>query len=134
MRNHTPKTLATAFHEAIRGVSAKEREDVIKNFVAMLGKKHMLGKSKEIIEAYKKMSLASDGIVEAEVTTALPLADGDEEKLKKYLKKDFKADDIVIHHKLDEQLLGGIKIKIGDTIIDNSLQGRLTTLKHHLAK
>ncbi len=134
MKKTSPKQFALALHSATLGKSASESEKIVKSFVALLSKKRMLSKSKQIISDFKKISQKEKGIVEAIVTTSHPLADSAEEKIKTFVKKEFGAKEVEIHHKLEESLLGGMKIKIGDTVIDNSLKGRLREMKIALSK
>ncbi|MEN9582224.1 MAG: hypothetical protein RL641_178 [Candidatus Parcubacteria bacterium] len=134
MQKISPKILASALHAATKGQTATESAQTVKSFVNILVKKRMIGKSEEVIEAYRKLTLDEKGIVEAEVTTSHPLANEAEENIKKFIKKEFGAKDVEIHHKLEESLLGGMKLKVGDTIVDGTLKGRLTQLQRELTK
>lgn len=134
MKKTSPKQFALALHDATLGKSVGESEKIVKSFVALLSKKRMLGKSSQIISDYKKISQAEKGIVEAIVTTSHPLSDSAEEKIKTFIKKEFQAKDVEIHHKLEESLLGGMKLKVGDTIIDSTLRGRLKEMETALTK
>ncbi len=134
MQKLSPKILASALHEATKGQSATESAQTVKGFVNLLVKKRMISKSEDVIEAYRKLTLGEKGIVEAEVTTSHPLAPEAEENIKKFVKEEFGAKEVEIHHKLEESLLGGMKLKVGDTIIDGTLKGRLNHLQILLTK
>jgi F-type H+-transporting ATPase subunit delta len=80
------------------------------------------------------ISLANDlkGIAEAKVYSTRPLTDAEREALSisfaaKVGKKSLRIDNII-----DNNMLGGIKIRIGNTIFDGSLRGKLDRLERQL--
>ena len=138
MKKQSPKLYAEALHELVSGKPVAETAAIIKSFVDMLVKKRMIGKSDGVIEAYRQLELKEKGIIEATVSSAQPLAKEAEEKIKELVSKEFGGIDgkahVEINHKIDETLLGGAKIQVGDTIIDATLKGRLAILERELAK
>jgi len=62
----------------------------------------------------------------AEVTSALPLTNDEQEAVK----KNFDAKDISF--KVDPSILGGLVVKIGDKVIDGSVAGKLEGLRQTL--
>lgn len=134
MKKQSPKLYAEALHELVSGKTAAETGAIIKFFVDMLVKKRMISNSDEVIEAYRQLELKEKGIIEATVSSAQPLAKEAEEKIKELVMKEFGSKHVEISHKIDENLLGGAKIQVGDTIIDATLKGRLTKLAYSLQK
>jgi F-type H+-transporting ATPase subunit delta len=134
MKKQSPKLYAEALHELVSGKTAAETGAIIKSFVDMLVKKRMIGRSDEVIEAYRQLELKEKGIIEATVSSAQPLAKEAEEKIKELVMKEFGSKHVEISHKINETLLGGAKIQVGDTIIDASLKGRLAILERQLVK
>lgn len=70
---------------------------------------------------------------EAVVTTVIPLPETERKLLEDKLKKIF-AEDFVLENKLDPEIIGGLRIKIGHTVIDGSVKRKLEELRHSLAK
>ena len=62
----------------------------------------------------------------AEVTSALPLTDNEQENVK----KNFNAKDVTF--KVDPAILGGLVVKIGDKVLDGSVAGKLDGLRQTL--
>ena len=62
----------------------------------------------------------------AEVTSALPLTDDEQENVK----KNFNAKDVTF--KVDPAILGGLVVKIGDKVLDGSVAGKLEGLRQTL--
>ncbi len=69
------------------------------------------------------------GIVES----VIPLSDTDLNTLKDILNIHFKGN-IKLENKLNPSLLGGVRVQIGNTVIDNSLRNKLVRLKSELLR
>lgn len=70
-----------------------------------------------------------EGIRHAEVVSAVPLTQEQSEELSARLKALTGANRIVLHASTDPSLIGGIRVKTGDTVWDGTLSGRLEELK-----
>ena len=71
------------------------------------------------------------GIVEAKVSSAQPLSDGQEKALIASLATRTGKTIRLSWHQ-DSSLLGGVKVQVGSTVLDASLQGQLRQLKTQL--
>ena len=72
------------------------------------------------------------GIVIAKVTSAKKINDKDLKSLSASLKEQFNCSEVVIEERIDETLLGGMIVRIGDKQIDNSIDRRIKDLKNEL--
>jgi len=110
------------------GVSAEA-----KNFIQLLVTNHRLAAVPEIHELYEALRRAREGVVEAEITTAYPLDDAQLEALVSDLERRFKrkVQPIV---SVDKELIGGVRIAVGDEVIDGSVRGKLATMATALLK
>jgi F-type H+-transporting ATPase subunit delta len=106
----------------------------VRNFLALLIEHGRLPLLDEILEQYRAEINRLLGISEAEVITARPL--GDEERdqfetrvagLSGAAKSDLRAT-----FREDPSLIGGAIVRIGSTIYDGSVRGRLDRLKERL--
>ncbi len=70
--------------------------------------------------------------ITAEVVTAQPIDEDLKAKVVKALSK-LTGKEVVLKCKVDEKIIGGIKIRVGDKLIDGSLQARLTEAKLAIA-
>ncbi len=66
----------------------------------------------------------------AEVTSALPLSDDEQEKVKKDITSKVGAQ--AVSFRVDPGILGGLVIKIGDKVMDGSVSGKLEALRKTL--
>ncbi|ONI85317.1 F0F1 ATP synthase subunit delta [Actinosynnema sp. ALI-1.44] len=68
----------------------------------------------------------------AHVTSVAPLTEAQQERLAATLQRIY-ARPIALHVEIDEELLGGLVIRVGDEVIDGSAAGRLDDLRRRLA-
>jgi len=100
----------------------------IERFLKLLVERRRIQYIKEIVTMYQELLDEELNIARGEVITAYPLSSEEkkelEEVLKEYLKKE-----VILESKVDEEIIGGIKIKIGDLIFDGSLKTQLGKFK-----
>jgi F-type H+-transporting ATPase subunit delta len=128
------KEYAQALLELTDGAPEAEVTKTIKEFVAHLGKKGLMHDTDAIIDQYRAMYNKKHNIVEATVTLISRLSEKTRIELHETLKKKFKAREVHMLEKVDARLLGGIKIKVGDTVYDSSLKNSLNQLETQLLK
>lgn len=86
----------------------------------------------EAIEAdYERLSNRARGIVIADIVTARPMSEAQSAKLKAKLET-VTGKSVRVRPHIDESILGGVIVKIGDKRIDGSVTGRMQTLKAEL--
>lgn len=126
----------------MKSISTKNLAEVLlqdenlsmKDFVAFLAKKKMLGDADEIIQKYKVLYNHKHNIVEATVTLIERLPEKKRLDLREALKKKYKAREVHMLEKVDARLIGGIKIQVGDEVYDSSLKNALRQLETQLLK
>jgi F-type H+-transporting ATPase subunit delta len=69
----------------------------------------------------------------AQVSSAVPLTAAEQEELRTRLIHRYGAD-LEFQFEVDKSLLGGIRLRVGDQIIDGSVAGKLAALRDHLAE
>ncbi len=85
--------------------------------------------SKQFINQYQFIK----GIVTAEVTSATALTDDNKTEIVSLVKKELGAKEVLIKEKVDEKLIGGFILKVGDKQFDASIAGGLNKLKKEFA-
>ncbi len=70
--------------------------------------------------------------VKAEVTSAADLAESEQEQLRKSLAEQY-GEDLTFSFKVDPSLLGGLRVRVGDRLIDTSVASRLAAMRESLA-
>ncbi|MFH0712799.1 MAG: F0F1 ATP synthase subunit delta [Candidatus Jorgensenbacteria bacterium] len=121
---YTPKQYARALYELLAAGSEKDSRAVIKKLVGVLSRNNDLSKEEEILRWFEKIYHEETGKPLVEVSAA-------DEKLKELLGKKIKGE---LVFKKDPRVLGGVRIKIGDEMIDNTIKVRLERLREALSK
>jgi F-type H+-transporting ATPase subunit delta len=81
-----------------------------------------------VIQAYKRLAAKQRGEVAADVTSAEPLSDVQIADLKAALKASL-GKDVALNTSVDPALIGGLIVKVGSRMIDDSLRTKLSSLK-----
>jgi F-type H+-transporting ATPase subunit delta len=106
-------------------------DDNIKNFVRVIAENRRFRVIPEIYRQFIALQEAAANVVEAEIVTAQKLSPELKQQLVVALEKRTKAK-VQLHNRIDEKLLGGAQIRVGDEIIDGSILGKLQRLAHYL--
>ncbi|HEY0107379.1 MAG TPA: F0F1 ATP synthase subunit delta [Rhizomicrobium sp.] len=97
-------------------------------FVLVIAAKRRLFHLVDIIRSFERLLAGRRGEVEASVTSARPLSDGEILELKAALKARLGREPR-LEAKVDPTLLGGLVVKVGSRMIDSSLRTKLTGLR-----
>lgn len=74
------------------------------------------------------------GIVTAEVTSAIALTEASKTEIIALIKKELGANQVIVKEKVDEKLIGGFILKVGDKQFDASISSGLSKLKKEFAQ
>ena len=79
----------------------------------------------------KAVAEARQGLLRGEMTTAHPISTGETERLSQVLGKVL-GKQVVLERHVDPHLIGGVRITVGTTLLDGSIQTALRELKDQL--
>lgn len=129
MKKQSNKQYAVALYEATKGVSANQATDIVKNFLGVLQRDNKLKKVEYIIEEFIKYSKRAEGIKEVEIESARKLEGATVEKIRKLF-----GAKTEVTEKINKDIIGGLRIKVDDLILDASIKNQLNRLKQNLTK
>jgi F-type H+-transporting ATPase subunit delta len=104
----------------------------VRNFLAVLIRHERLGALGEILEEYRLEMNRRLSISDAEVVTARPLEDRERAELEGQVSVLAGHNKVNATFREDKSLIGGAIVRIGSTIYDGSVRGRLERLKERL--
>ena len=84
-----------------------------------------------IYSKFKQINKSATGHIDVRATTALEISDNDLNAIKDSIESKTNSK-VSIENIVDKSLLGGIKLKVGNTLIDGSISTRLEKLKHNM--
>ena len=98
-----------------------------RNFIQVLVQNSRLELTPHIRGLYENLKREHEGVLEAQVISALPISDDQVKTLVATLEAKFKRR-ITAKVEIDPQLIGGVKIVVGDKVIDATVRGRLDAM------
>ncbi|MCX8145384.1 MAG: F0F1 ATP synthase subunit delta [Azovibrio sp.] len=106
---------------------AEDQDAVLGNFIRVLADNERLSLLPEISSLFEALKAAEEGVKEAVVQTAFPLTDADIAALMPQLEAHFKTklDPTVV---VDPELIGGVRVAVGDQVLDASVRGKLEAM------
>ena len=128
------KNLAEAIYESSYDKEGAALDLIIEKSVIFMRDKNLIGKKNELLNAIEKIINKKEGIIKATINTSSPIKKDLQKEIEEFIKKKYKAKEIQIELKENPKLLGGIKIEIGDDIIDTTLSNKVHQLQNYLIK
>jgi F-type H+-transporting ATPase subunit delta len=117
--------------DLIFGVAGDGLTEHQQNLVRLLAANKRLVVLPDVARLFTQMKTIYDGLRHIEVTSAFPVSDAERKELTQRLKAHFGADvDLSVAD--DPDLIGGIKVRAGDIVIDGSVRGKLERLSNDL--
>ena len=105
--------------------------DVFKKFLGVLNQNGRLDLLSAICAEYRKLRDTAGNRVRVAVRAAVPLSPDQVTKLEATLKSKLNATPVVTVT-VDPDLLGGLVVRVGDTVYDTSVKTKLDDLRTHL--
>ncbi len=113
--------------EAIISLLDNQPAESIKNLMVLLAQNKRLSILPEIYTLFQDYTLSLNHIKEATVYTAYSIDDAQFAHIVTDLEAHFKSK-LKVHQIVAPELIGGIKVEVGDQVLDLSVQGRLNSL------
>jgi F-type H+-transporting ATPase subunit delta len=122
-----PRARAAAIEDVLG-----DAEELLRNFLLVLADKGRTGQLEEIARELERLIARHEGIVHAELTTAVELSDDDARKLLDQIEQ-ASGRKVEAKRSVDPDLIGGIVLQVGSYRLDASVRGRLERLRRQLA-
>ena len=118
---------AALLESTLRGV-----DPLVLNLGRLLLRRKKTDIAPQIREAFQELVDEANGITHATVTSAVPLSP-DEVKAVTDRLSAMTGGSVIVQPRVDESILGGLVVQMGDRLIDGSTRSRLQALKRQLA-
>ena len=103
-------------------------EGLASNFLGLVARNRRLFVVMDMVKAFRTLASRERGEISAEVTSAEPLSDGQENALRDAL-REAAGRDVSLTKRVDPDLIGGLVVKLGSRQIDTSLRTRLAGMR-----
>jgi F-type H+-transporting ATPase subunit delta len=122
-----PKLTDDQLIELVLGLAGDGLSAELQNFVRVLVANERLQLLPEIRDLFVQLKNEHEGVREAQIASAFPLDDATLSQLKSDLEARFKTK-LDVKVSVDPELIGGVRIAIGDEVIDASVRGKLANM------
>lgn len=103
----------------------------VRRLVDLLVRRGKVDELARIAAEYRRLMTRQEGIVDAVAKTALPLTAEETEALRRKV-AEIAGQTVNLTIEVDESLIGGVTVRVGDTLYDGSVRGRLERLRERL--
>jgi len=121
----------SARQKALEAALPKGFPSEIKNLLKLILQDGNLDLLSDVNSSLGRVVSGQQEPVKAEITSAVELSDQEKNALRDSLSKQFSGD-LVFSFSVDPALLGGLRVRVGDRLIDTSVASRLTALRESL--
>ena len=118
----------------LQDVFQKELSQNMMGLLNVLVKKGRIGEILSVLDYFIEKVMAYKKIGQVKVRTPMPLSDEQREKIENKLLEVSEYETLSVDYQVDESLLGGIVIRIGNRVLDNSIRSKLDAMTRDLSK
>lgn len=122
-----PQIPSIKLREIVFSICDKELNEDGRRLISLLIENGRLLVLPQISELYEQLKAQHESVLEAEIVSAFPLESYQLEKLISVLEAKFQHK-VKAQVSVDSGLIGGVKIEIGDQVIDSSVSGKLEAM------
>lgn len=126
-----PRIAKTRKQQFLDEVFQSLNTDIV-NTLKILVERHRIMITPSMIEHFIYLYNDAKGIAEATVYSVRKLSNPERQALVASFVKRFNKSTFDIHNIVDPSLVGGVKIRIGNTIYDGSISGKLKRIKQNI--
>jgi F-type H+-transporting ATPase subunit delta len=128
-----PNVTAQELEGLILGVCGERLDGAGRNFVQVLVHNDRLAVVPEIRAMFEQLRLEQEGVLEAEIYSAFAIDDAQVAQLVNKLESKYKRK-VRAQVSIDPSLIGGVKIVVGDKVVDATVRGKLDSMSSALIR
>jgi F-type H+-transporting ATPase subunit delta len=108
-------------------------DQILLNFLGLLIEKHRMAVIFRISEQYERLWQEENRMLPVEITSAVELDRATTESLGRTI-GERAGRKVTLASRVDPEIIGGIIVKVGNSILDASIRNRLEQLRRHVAQ
>jgi F-type H+-transporting ATPase subunit delta len=117
--------------DLVDGLFASRVPEPVLKLVGLLTERGKIDRIGEVAREFRRLLNRRNGVVEALATSASPLTTDETEALRRKVAQ-MTGSTVDLRVDVDESLIGGLTVRVGDTLYDASVRGRLERLRERL--
>ena len=129
-----PELHPAQVHAALEQLLGSAGAPEIRNLLTLLIHRRQLGQLPEVVARYEDLVNQERHVEKATIRTAVPLSAAELALIQRRLAELRHASAVTIDQQVDPSMVGGIVVRIGDILLDGSVDARLATLRQALLR
>ncbi len=125
---------ASTLFDLTENKSQEEVLSVLTKFAEQLKNDGQLKNADKIMEKFSDLYNSKNGIVMAQITTSQKVENLNVKEIEQFVQRKYDAKKVELKIVVDENIKGGIVIRVGDEVLDASVGGQLEKLRRELVK
>ena len=125
---------ASTLFDLTENKSQEEVLDVVSKFAEQLKKDGQLKNADKIMEKFSDLYNSKNDIVVAQITTSQKVESLNVKEIEQFVQRKYGAKKVELKIVVDENIKGGIIIRVDDEVMDASVGGQLEKLRKELIK
>ena len=122
-----PNLGAARVYELVRGLIKTPLPSAAENFLKLVVDNGRLAALPEVARQFRAMKNAAEGQADCLIESALPLSEGEIKDLLGGLSRKFGLK-LIPEIKVDPELIGGVRVSVGDHVLDDTIKARLAKM------
>lgn len=131
--NH-PKVAKSEKNKIIEEIFSEQFSKEMVGFLLICIRKNRFSDIKEILEYFISTIKEEKKIGVVYITLAQEITDSYKEKIENKIISTTKYESLECHYEIDKSLIAGVKIRIGDRIVDSTIKNKLESMTKDLHK
>lgn len=115
--------------DQLYGVLDADQPAEVKNLLRVVVQNGRIDALPEIARQFRILKNRSEGVADAYIETAFPLTDDELKELLEALAKKFPGVKLHPVVSVEKELIGGVRVHVGDKLLDASIRARLSQMK-----
>ena len=127
-----PKLTSEQLYEMIVSVLGNNVPELAQNLLKVVVENNRLEVMPEIARQFRELKNLSEGVADAYIESAYPLSDAEVDSLVVALGNRFPGVKLTPVVTVNQSLIGGVRVRVGDKTLDGSIQTRLAQMQEAL--
>jgi F-type H+-transporting ATPase subunit delta len=128
-----PKLTIADIEKLMLAICGEKIDSAAHNLIQVLARNGRLALLPEIRELYERLKAEDEGVIEARISSAFPLDSEQLAQVVSLLSKRYQKN-VNPSVSVDPELIGGVRVQVGDKVWDASVRGRLQNMAAALTK
>ncbi|MEJ0002154.1 MAG: F0F1 ATP synthase subunit delta [bacterium] len=130
----TNTEVAQAIYLATKDKKGAELESALESATKFLSRKRLLSKTSEILNTLEEIVNKAEGRIAVNLKSAQKLKEETKKEIAQMLKKHYDAKEFAFVETIEPKVLGGVRIEVGNDVIDLSVKNKIGQLKNYLQR